>query len=253
MATTTNYSWTTPDDTDLVKDGAAAIRSLGSAIDSTVFTNAGNAVQKSTIDAKGDLLVGTADNTITRLAVGTNDYVLTAASGESSGVKWAAIASATNDYQLLNAGGTALTGATTITVNITAYNKLLVRFDFASASASSQYSVRFNGDSGNNYYFAGLKLENATVYKDGLFSSSLFAGSQGNVGTNQCSGILIIEGAKAAGFKPYSIGSYGTGTTDSNSVVFNGFYTGTSAITSVSLISSIGNFDNGTIYVYGAN
>jgi hypothetical protein len=30
MATTTNYSWTTPDDTDLVKDGAAAIRTLGS-------------------------------------------------------------------------------------------------------------------------------------------------------------------------------------------------------------------------------
>jgi hypothetical protein len=38
MATTTNYSWTTPNDTDLVKDGAAAIRTLGSAIDSTVFT-----------------------------------------------------------------------------------------------------------------------------------------------------------------------------------------------------------------------
>lgn len=35
MATTTNYGWTTPNDTDLVKDGAAAIRSLGSAIDST--------------------------------------------------------------------------------------------------------------------------------------------------------------------------------------------------------------------------
>jgi len=90
MATTTNYSWTTPDDTDLVKDGASAIRSLGTAIDSTVFTNAGNAVQKSTIDAKGDLLVGTADNTIGRLAVGTNNYVLTADSAEASGVKWAA-------------------------------------------------------------------------------------------------------------------------------------------------------------------
>ncbi len=35
MATTTNYSWTTPDDTDLVKDGAAAIRTLGSSIDTT--------------------------------------------------------------------------------------------------------------------------------------------------------------------------------------------------------------------------
>jgi hypothetical protein len=92
MATTTNYSWTTPDDTDLVKDGASAIRSLGTAIDSTVFTNAGNAVQKSTIDAKGDLLVGTADNTVGRLAVGTNNYVLTADSNETSGMKWAALA-----------------------------------------------------------------------------------------------------------------------------------------------------------------
>jgi len=36
MATTTNYSWTTPDDTGLVKDGASAIRSLGSSIDSSM-------------------------------------------------------------------------------------------------------------------------------------------------------------------------------------------------------------------------
>lgn len=35
MATTTNYGWETPDDTDLVKDGAAAIRTLGSSIDSS--------------------------------------------------------------------------------------------------------------------------------------------------------------------------------------------------------------------------
>jgi hypothetical protein len=39
MATTTNYGWTTPDNTALVKDGASAIRSLGSAIDTTVFAN----------------------------------------------------------------------------------------------------------------------------------------------------------------------------------------------------------------------
>jgi hypothetical protein len=36
MATTTNYSWETPDDTDLVKDGAAAIRTLGSSIDTSM-------------------------------------------------------------------------------------------------------------------------------------------------------------------------------------------------------------------------
>lgn len=36
MATTPNFNWPTPDDTDLVRDGAAAIRNLGDAIDSTV-------------------------------------------------------------------------------------------------------------------------------------------------------------------------------------------------------------------------
>jgi hypothetical protein len=35
MATTTNFNWSTPDDTSLVKDGAAAIRTLGSSIDTS--------------------------------------------------------------------------------------------------------------------------------------------------------------------------------------------------------------------------
>jgi hypothetical protein len=90
MATTTNYSWTTPDDTDLVKDGAAAIRTLGTAIDTTVFTNAGAAIAKSIVDAKGDLIAGTADNTVARLAVGANDTILVADSSEATGLKWAA-------------------------------------------------------------------------------------------------------------------------------------------------------------------
>jgi hypothetical protein len=36
MATTPTYSWPIPDDTDLVKDGAKAIRDLGNAVDATV-------------------------------------------------------------------------------------------------------------------------------------------------------------------------------------------------------------------------
>lgn len=38
MATTTNYAWTTPDDTNLVKNGASDIRTLGSAIDTSLYT-----------------------------------------------------------------------------------------------------------------------------------------------------------------------------------------------------------------------
>jgi hypothetical protein len=37
MATTTNYGWDTPDDTDLVKDGALAIRDLGQDIDTSLY------------------------------------------------------------------------------------------------------------------------------------------------------------------------------------------------------------------------
>jgi hypothetical protein len=48
MATTTNYSWATPDDTALVKDGASAIRTLGSSIDTTVF----GVATKSTINTQ---------------------------------------------------------------------------------------------------------------------------------------------------------------------------------------------------------
>jgi len=36
MANTTNFGWETPDDTDLVKDGAAAIRTLGNSIDTSL-------------------------------------------------------------------------------------------------------------------------------------------------------------------------------------------------------------------------
>lgn len=46
-------------------------------------------VLESLVDAKGDLIAGTADNTVGRLAVGANGKVLTAASGETTGLKWA--------------------------------------------------------------------------------------------------------------------------------------------------------------------
>jgi hypothetical protein len=46
-------------------------------------------LKETDLNAKGDLYVATADNTITRLGVGANGTVLTADSGEASGVKWA--------------------------------------------------------------------------------------------------------------------------------------------------------------------
>jgi hypothetical protein len=75
MATTTNYGWTTPNDTDLVKDGAAAIRTLGSSVDTTT-----KALNPST--TLGDIEYRSATaNTNTRLAIGTTGQVLSVVGG----------------------------------------------------------------------------------------------------------------------------------------------------------------------------
>lgn len=55
-------------------------------IDATKIS--GTALTASTVDAKGDLLVGTADNSVSRLAVGSNNFLLTADSSTASGLKW---------------------------------------------------------------------------------------------------------------------------------------------------------------------
>ena len=67
-------------------------------------------VQKDIVDAKGDLIVATSADAVSRLAVGTNTYVLTADSGEATGVKWAAAPADATKMPL--AGGT-FTGAVT--------------------------------------------------------------------------------------------------------------------------------------------
>jgi hypothetical protein len=140
MATTTNFGWTTPDDTSLVKDGAAAIRTLGQAIDTSmmdleggttgqvlskasntdmdftwVTTDDANAIQNSIVDAKGDLIAATANDTPARLAVGTNGHVLTADSTAATGIKWAAPAGGGKVLQVVNATYSTQTSTTSTT------------------------------------------------------------------------------------------------------------------------------------------
>jgi hypothetical protein len=86
MATSPIYSWPEPDNTDLVKNGALAIRTLGNAIDTTM----GTMVAKTVVDAKGDLIAGTAADTVNRLAVGANGESLVADSSTSTGLRYTA-------------------------------------------------------------------------------------------------------------------------------------------------------------------
>lgn len=49
----------------------------------------GTGIPPTTVNAKGDLIAATADDTVTRLGVGTDGQVLTAASGQATGLQWA--------------------------------------------------------------------------------------------------------------------------------------------------------------------
>ena len=84
---------------------------------STATVNGKNVITAGIVDAKGDLLVGSADDTVVRLGVGTNGYVLTAASGETSGLSWAAPAAVgTFDSSIVFEGSSADDNETTLTV-----------------------------------------------------------------------------------------------------------------------------------------
>lgn len=113
MATSPNFSWPEPDNTDLVKNGALAIRTAVNAIDTSmaelkggttgqvlsktsatdmdftwVTTDDANAIQNAIVDAKGDLIAATANDTPARLAVGANNTVLIADSTQATGLRW---------------------------------------------------------------------------------------------------------------------------------------------------------------------
>jgi hypothetical protein len=116
MATVTpNFNWPVPTSTDLVKDGATAIEALGDSIDASlvdlkggttgqvlsktsntdmdftwVTTDDANAIQNSIVDAKGDLISATGNDTPARLAVGNNGETLVADSSTSTGLRYTA-------------------------------------------------------------------------------------------------------------------------------------------------------------------
>ena len=146
MANTTNYNWETPDDTDLVKDGAAAIRTLGNSIDTTTknlnpeTTTGDIAYRSATANTNTRLPIGSAGQVLTvaagvpswatpsdqtplttkgdvftfstvdaRLGVGANGTVLTADSAEATGLKWATPAGGGKVLQVVYASSTTQT------------------------------------------------------------------------------------------------------------------------------------------------
>jgi hypothetical protein len=223
MATTTNYNWSTPDDTSLVKDGAAAIRTLGSSIDTTTkalnpSTTLGDIEYRSStantntrlpigttgqvlavvggvpawattadqtpLTTKGDLF--TFDTADARLGVGTNGHVLTADSAAATGIKWAAPAGGGKLLQVVSATtSTSYTNSTTTLTDVTGLTATITP-TAATSKILVMISASLTATSSSGIAYVGAKLfRGATSLVDWDSYGFIYMNTPG--GLQQCS------------------------------------------------------------------
>ena len=229
MATSPIYNWPEPDNTDLVKNGALAMRTLGDAIDTTMATM----TPKSIVDAKGDLIAASAADTPARLAVGNNGETLVADNSTSTGLRYNPQNALANP--VINGGMDNWQRGTTFSVpggNIPYTADRWQAITVASGNATIsrqtindstnlpniQYALRFQRDSGqtgtgNQGVFYSAETSNSIPLAGKTVTLSFYAKAGANY-----SG---ASNALSAGLRT------GTGT-DENNVTANGFtgYTG---------------------------
>ena len=204
----------------------------------------------SPLTTKGDLYgFGTSD---ARIPIGTNNHVLTADSTQSLGLKWAAPAGAGANWTLLNSGGTAMTGADTITVSgISGANQILVLIDGAGVTAGANYSTRYRiyTDSGTNYYWTAIFFTPSLVDSGFYNQAGIVSCDFGTSTASRISSYLLINGGNSSGVKTFQ--TEGSSTSSGKANFAAGYWSGSATVSSVSFRNeNSGNFTAGTMYVY---
>ena len=269
MATTTNYGWTTPDDTALVKDGASAIRTLGSSIDSTLKTQIDAQISDSLLTTKGDLIAATGASTPARLAVGTNGQVLTADSTASTGVAWAT-ASSGGMTLISETTASALSSLSLSSIPQTYKALMLVWSGIYHSTTFGEFVVRLNNNSGSNYseiYEGNINgnfgTGNTALTAIGATSYTMPFGRSvtGTALVDAAKGFLYIDNyqstTKLKTYK-YETGFYQSATGNNCSVRAVGVFNSTSAISSIDIINqnnsaTFSNVTNTSIRLYGVS
>ncbi len=211
-----------------------------------------NAISNTIVDAKGDILVGTGADTPGRLAVGTNDYVLTADSTTGTGLKWAAPA----------AGGMTLLSTTTfsgssITVSSISqdYTDLVgVIVDLYANNTGNGTYIRFNGDTGSNYAYSGVRNIGTTVSAQASLSDTRIIlvprSATSNTDKKKTFGTFTIPKYTGSHNKLIVNRTNGSDETDGVSMHNVGMWDDTTAVSSLVLFGDY-TFSGGTLYLYG--
>lgn len=150
----------------------------------------------SPLTTKGDLIVNDGTNDV-RLAVGTNNYVLTADSTQASGIKWAPASGGAGvpTIQRFTTGS----GTYTTPVGVTYLRVKLV--GGGGGAASTGTSGTFAGTNGNNSTF-GTSLLTAGSGGGGQISAGGFAGGSGGTTTVNSPAISVVQVDGAFGGSP---------------------------------------------------
>jgi hypothetical protein len=113
-------------------------------VTSAIQTQLDARVEESLFDAKGDLLVGSADNTPAKLTVGANGYILTANTSATNGIEWAA---APVGYSPPTLGSTQIASGATVTT----ISGLTLSSPTVSGLAISDSSIVIEGATADEY------------------------------------------------------------------------------------------------------
>jgi len=227
MATTTpNFGWSVPTSTDLVKDGATAIETLGDSIDASL------------VDLKG----------------GTTGQLLSKNSNTDMDFTWAA--APTSGGMTSIASGT-LSGTTVSLTSIPAtYNDLVLRiFAFDSNTDDKIVKITLNSATGATDYVRGLAFAGTMTSASGNPDLAVLSGSDDAVLTNFIE-LRLPSYADASTYQLINIQSFGADPSTTTSLVYInnaiGVYRANTAITSIQIFQTdLPSFTGGTYVLYG--